>query len=221
MVISMKQHKPVRKALSLVMVCALLLSLCVFPASAAEPSAPASQFVNTSDDGGDNMISLTSERTFKAGIPVDMTEAEAKAAAETAVWSLVRDSDQEYVDETLFPNQSQGGTLSSWVCADGETPFFRNIVSGAETVDGQVYLTVTFDNCGYFGDDLSVPHINGGYYLDVCGYFDLSAAVDGKTVGSVALKMCIRDRWWTMWALCSTSWTPWRISPSPKSTCLW
>ena len=198
MVISMKQHKPVGKALSLVMVCALLLSLCVFPASAAEPSAPASQFVNTSDDGGDNMISLTSERTFKASIPVDMTEAEAKAAAETAVWSLVRDSDQEYVDETLFPNQSQGGTLSSWVCADGETPFFRNIVSGAETVDGQVYLTVTFDNCGYFGDDLSVPHINGGYYLDVCGYFDLSAAVDGKTVGSVALKVAPYDNFHTM-----------------------
>ena len=198
MVISMRKHKPVGKALSLVMACALLLSLCVFPASAAEPSAPVAQFVNTTDDGGANQVSLTSERTFKASIPVDMTEEEAKAAAETAVWSLVRDADQEYVDETLFPNQSQGGPLNSWVCADGETPFFHNIVSGAETVDGQVYLTVTFDNSGYFGDDLSVPHTNGGYYLDVCGYFDLSAAVDGKTVGSVALKVAPYDNFHTM-----------------------
>ena len=198
MVISMKQHKPLGKALSLVMACALLLSLCVFPASAAEPAAPSVQFVNTSDDGGDNMISLTSERTFKASIPVNMTEAEAKAAAASVTWSLVRDPDQVYVDEELYPNQSQGGPLSGWLCADGETPFFSNIVSGAETVDGQVYLTVTFDNSCYFGDDLSVPHVNGGYYLDVCGYFDLTAAVDGKTVGSVALKVAPYDNFHTM-----------------------
>ena len=198
MVISMKQHKPVGKALSLVMACAILLSLCVFPASAAEPSAPAAQFVNTSDDGGQNMISLTSARTFTARLPVDMTEAEAKTAAKSVTWSLVRDPDQEYVDEALYPNQSQGGPLSGWMCDDGETPFFSNIVSGAETVDGQVYLTVTFDNCGYFGDDLSVPHVNGGYYLDVCGYFDLTAAVDGKTVGSVALKVAPYDNFHIM-----------------------
>lgn len=58
---------------------------------------------------------------------------------------------------------------------DGETPFFTDVATAAETVDGQVYLTVTFANQCYFGDDLSVPHSNGGSYMDVCGYFTLSA----------------------------------------------
>ena len=198
MVISMRKHKPVGKALSLVTACALLLSLCIFPAAAAEDTAPAAQFANTTGDGGENMVSLTNERTFKASIPVELTEEEAQAAAEQAVWSLDRDPSQEYLDDTLFPNQSQGGALDSWVCADGETPFFRNIVSGAETVDGQVYLTVTFENCGYFGEDLSVPHTNGGYYMDVCGYFDLSVSLDGEELGSVALKVAPYDSFHTM-----------------------
>ena len=49
-----------------------------------------------------------------------------------------------------------------------------------------------------FGDDLSVPHSNGGSYMDVCGYFTLSAGLDGKTLGSVDLKVAPYDNFHTM-----------------------
>ena len=198
MVKHMKKQASLGRLLSLLTALSLLLSLCVIPAAAEETPAPAPQFVNTTGDGGQNMISLTNERTFQASIPVDLTLEEAQEAAQTVAWSLVRDESQSYLDDTLFPNQSQGGPLDSWVCADGESPFFTDIVSSAEAADNQVYLTVTFANQGYFGDDLSIPHTNGGYYMDVCGYFDLSAALDSQTLGSVALKVAPYDSFHTM-----------------------
>ena len=196
----MKKHKTLGNALSMLTASALLLSLCVIPSAAADSAAaPAAVFENTSGDGGSNGISLSAERTFQASIPVDMTEAEAKEAASSVTWTLTPDADApDYLDDTQFPNQTEGGPLSAWLCQDGETPFFTDVATAAETVDGQVYLTVTFANQCYFGDDLSVPHSNGGSYMDVCGYFTLSAGLDGKTLGSVDLKVAPYDNFHTM-----------------------
>ena len=196
----MKKHKTLGNALSMLTASALLLSLCVIPSAAADSAAaPAAVFENTSGDGGSNGISLSAERTFQASIPVDMTEAEAKEAASSVTWTLTPDADApDYLDDTQFPNQTEGGPLSAWLCQDGETPLFTDVATAAETVDGQVYLTVTFANQCYFGDDLSVPHSNGGSYMDVCGYFTLSAGLDGKTLGSVDLKVAPYDNFHTM-----------------------
>ncbi|MBM6939106.1 S-layer homology domain-containing protein [Pseudoflavonifractor phocaeensis] len=194
----MKKQTSLGRLLSLLMALALLLSLCVVPASAAEPSTSTAQFLNTTQDGGENMISLTNERTFKASIPVNMTEAKAQEIAAQVVWSLLRDESQEYLDDALYPNQFAGGALDAWVCSDGETPFFSDVTSGVEVVNGQVYLTVTFSNSCYFGDDFSAPHVNGGYYLDVCGYFNLTADLNGQNQGSVSLKIAPYDSFHTM-----------------------
>jgi len=48
-------------------------------AEADEP--PSGSFVNTSGDGGENAVSLAAARTFKASIPVDMSEEEAQERA--------------------------------------------------------------------------------------------------------------------------------------------
>ena len=196
----MKKHKTLGNALSMLTASALLLSLCVIPSAAADSAAaPTAVFENTSGDGGSNGISLSAERTFQASIPVDMTEAEAKEAASSVTWTLTPDADApDYLDDTQFPNQTEGGPLSAWLCQDGETPLFTDVATAAETVDGQVYLTVPFANQCYFGDDLSVPHSNGGSYMDVCGYFTLSAGLDGKTLGSVDLKVAPYDNFHTM-----------------------
>ena len=176
---------------------------------------------NTSGDGGSNGISLSAERTFQASIPVDMTEAEAKEAASSVTWTLTPDADApDYLDDTQFPNQTEGGPLSAWLCQDGETPFFTDVATAAETVDGQVYLTVTFANQCYFGDDLSVPHSNGGSYMDVCGYFTLSAGLDGKTLGSVDLKVAPYDTS-TPCRRSMTSWTRWWTTPPATLTSTW
>ena len=193
-------HAP-KKWLSLILALAMCLSLVSLPAAAVETattSAPAATFVNTTEDGGDNAISLTAERTFKVMLPVDMTLDQAKAAAAEAVWSLVPDETQDYLDDTLFPNQTEGGALDTWMCKDGETPFFTDLSASAEEADGQVYVTLTFANSCYFLDDFSVPHTNGGYYMDVCGYFNLTAQADGKTLGSVGVKIAPYDQFHTM-----------------------
>ena len=193
-------HTP-KKWLSLILALAMCLSLVSLPAAAAETettATPAATFVNTTEDGGDNAISLTAERTFKVMLPVDMTLAQAQAAAAAAVWSLVPDETQDYLDDTLYPNQTEGGALDTWMCKDGETPFFTDLVSSAEEADGQVYVTLTFANNCYFLDDFSVPHTNGGYYIDVCGYFNLTAQADGDTLGSVGVKVAPYDQFHTM-----------------------
>ena len=153
---------------------------------------------NVSEDGGEDCINLSAARSFQARIPVSMTEEAAAQAAGKAEWSLLRDSGKAYLDPVLYPNQTAGGGLSDWVCSDGETPFFTNVVSFAETVDGQVYLSVSFDSVCYFGSDASVPHSNGGAYLDVCGYFRLTALVDGKALGSAPVKITPYDNFHTM-----------------------
>lgn len=185
--------------LALLLSLAMCLSLGVTPVFAAETtSAPTATFVNTSGDGGADAVSLTAERTFQAKVPVDLTLEEAQAAAGTVTWSLLPDESQDYLDDALFPNQTGGGALDTWMCSDGETPFFEDVTTAAETQDGQVYLTLTFSNVCYFGDDASVPHVNGGSYMDVCGYFNLTAQQDGQTLGSVGLKIAPYDNFHTM-----------------------
>ena len=206
--------KTTQKWLALVLALAMCLSLAVLPASAEEAPVPISApiatgtFENTSGDGGGNVVNLSTPRSFKAMVPVDMTEAQALEAAKTVVWSLDRDGAREYLDAGLYPNQYQGGALDSWLCTDGTSPLFANVKSSAETADGQVYLTATFDSNPYFyvqdrntkawSVDPSVPHANGGAYLDVCGYFNLTAALDGAALGAAALKITPYDNFHTM-----------------------
>ena len=194
MVNGMNKQTSLGRLLSLMTVLALLLSLCVVPVAAAEDtSAPAAPFENTSGDGGENYISLCDERTFQAMVPVDLTEEEAKAAAETVVWSLDYDEASGYVDPELFPNHTQGGPLDSWTLKDGTGNLFTDVKTEAVTQNGQVYLKVTFANDYYYDLFADLPNnlrgyqTNGGTYLDLCGWYDLTAtAADGTVLGAVS-----------------------------------
>lgn len=193
MVNGMKKQTSLGRLLSLMTALALLLSLCVVPAAAAEDSTtPAAPFENTSGDGGENYISLCDARTFQAMVPVDLTEEEAKAAAETVVWSLDYDEASGYVDPELFPNHTQGGPLDSWTLKDGTGHLFTDVKTEAVTQNGQVYLKVTFANDYYYDLFADLPNnlrgyqTNGGTYLDLCGWYDLTAtAADGTVLGAV------------------------------------
>ncbi len=191
------KHIPWKKAVSLFTGLALCLSLIAMPAMAAPAAdAPASgaSFVNVSEDGGENVINLTQARTFKASVPVDMTEDAAKAAAKDVVWSLLRDGEKEYFSKELYPHQTEGGPLDSWICVDEETPLFTDIVPGAERVDGKTYLTVTFKSVCYF----NTAYAYSEDCKDICGYFDLTALVDGEAKGSVPVKVVPYDLFHTM-----------------------
>lgn len=209
------KHIPWKKAVSLFTGLALCLSLIAVPAMAAPAAdAPASgaSFVNISEDGGENVINLTQARSFKATVPVDLTEDEAKAAAESVVWSLNYDADAGYLDPELFPHHTDGGTLDTFK-TQNDDPLFTKPVTGVEVVDGKVCLTVTFDSTVYFFNsdydwyyneeggryDPSAPHDEGGVYMDVCGYYKLTAAdKDGKALGSVDVKIVPYDNFHTM-----------------------
>ena len=194
MVNGMKKQTSLGRLLSLMTALALLLSLCVVPAAAAEDSTtPTVPFENTSGDGGENCISLCDARTFQAMLPVDLTEEEAKAAAETVVWSLDYDEASGYVDPALFPNHTKGGPLDAWTLKDGTGNLFTDVKTEAVTQNGQVYLKVTFANNYYYDLFADLPNnlrgyqTNGGTYLDLCGWFDLTAtADDGTVLGAVS-----------------------------------
>ena len=176
------------KTLSLLMTLAMLLSLLPTVALAAEDeTAAAATFENVTDDG-DDVVSLTVPRTFKVTIPVD---GEVDPSAVT--WTLTR-SDHEYNDPDQYPNQLQGGSLDEWGIYRAEGHFFNEIETAYE--DGAIVATLS-NNC-YFGDDPSAPHVNGGAYLDVCGYFDLAAEADGKTLGSIEIKIVPYDKFHLM-----------------------
>ena len=154
----MKQA-PWKKVISLLTVMALCLSLTVLPAMAAEPTGD-TPFVNVSEDGGENVINLTQPRSFKAAVPVDMTEDEAKAAAEKVVWSLDYDKSAGYLDPKQFPNHTEGGALDSWM-AQNDEPLFTKPVTGVATVDGQVCLTVSFESKPFFYNYDGTPGLRG------------------------------------------------------------
>jgi len=198
----------------LALLLAMVMSIAMLPqaAFAAEDTAAESKgtFVNVTKDGGENVINLCTPRSFEATVPVDMTLAEAEAAAKTAKWSLVYDAAAGYLDAKLYPNHSKGGALDTWTAQNGEA-LFTEPKTTAKQVDGKVCLVVSFDSNVYFytsskdkdGEkvwkaDYSAPHTNGGSYLDVCGYYQLTATADGKTLGAVQVKVTPYDNFHTM-----------------------
>ena len=135
-----------------------------FVVYAGQPAEKEAGFVNISGDGGDDIVSLSASRVFRAYLPVDMTEEEAERTAETAEWSLVRNGESEYTDPDLYPNAWQGGSLDSLICMDGRNALFEEVATGAETKEGSVYLTLTFRNNLYFysmDGGTGAPHSNG------------------------------------------------------------
>ena len=182
------------KFVSMLLVIMMIVSLVPVTASADQASA---SFENLS--GGKDIISLAEGRDYKATIPVS-----GDVDPETVTWSLEKDSSKTYVSKELFPNQTEGGVLSSWMCSDKKTNLFTDIQTTTADVNGQKRLVLNFSTNGYFYGrrgqaDNSAPHGEGGSYLDVCGYFNLVAKdAAGNVLGSVAVKIAPYDSFHTM-----------------------
>ena len=173
------------------------------PAATPAPLADA-EATFTSDDPDDyDMISLADEKTFTAKLP--LTAALSDEDLANVVWSL--DCNKEltgslYMDLEKYPNHTDGGELSTWMTsssywAPGQA-MFTDMATSQITENGITYLVLTFKNNCYWGTDPSAPHSSGGSYLDVCGYFDLSAKLGDTELGSVATKVVPYDDFNTM-----------------------
>jgi len=214
--------KTAMKLFSTLLALVMVLSLTVPAAFATEGNDPGAQafapeatFENIADASGD-IISLADKKTFQVKIPVD--KAYTQDEADAVVWSLDWDKDttaESYMDPDLFPNHTKGGDIADgeiWHTMDAyywygmpfqAQPLFSNIAC-TPVVDGtQNYLQLTFSNGIYwnmFGsEDPSVAHDVGGEYMDMCGYFDLSAT-DGDTVLGTVEDILVNpyDKFYTM-----------------------
>ena len=217
---------PVSKALALLLVLVMTLSLAVTSASAVS-----FQDMNPKDDAllgtkfpVDATLTLVTDEDgedVSLSIPVSGMTKDALAAAVSAgtvSLSLERDDSRPYVNEELFPYAYAGGDLNSWMTEGKDEHQFTDIKLTANEKNGKAVLDVSFHVNNYFyssnwyfdgsdwqpGDpeaDYSVPHTNGGYYIDLCGYFDLVAKNSGKDLGSASVKVAPYENFNTMWEI--------------------
>ena len=215
------KHYPnsVSKALALLMALVMTLSLAVTSAFAVSY-----QDMNPKDDAllgtkfpVDATITLVTDENGKdvsLSIPVSGMTKDALAAAVSAgtvSLSLERDDSRPYVNEELFPYAYAGGDLDSWMTEGKDEHQFTDIKLSASEKNGKTVLDVSFHVNNYFYStnrrtgvttpDYSVPHVNGGYYIDLCGYFDLVAKNSGKDLGSVSVKVAPYENFNTMWEI--------------------
>ena len=215
----MTKHSYAAKAFSLLLALVLTLSLAVNSAAAVS-----FQDMNPKDDAllgtkfnVDATITLVTGKEGKdvsLSIPVSGMSKEALAAAITAgtvTLALERDDSRPYVNEELFPYAYAGGDLNSWMIEGKDEHQFTDIKLTANEKNGKAVLDVSFHVNNYFystnrrtGEttpDYSVPHVNGSYYIDLCGYFDLTAKNSGKAIGSAPVKVAPYENFNTMWEI--------------------
>ena len=123
-----KTNNNFTKFISMLLVVLMLVSIVPITASADPASA---SFENVSGEGKD-IISLAEGREYKASIPIS-----ADVDPATITWTMVKDSSKSYVSKELFPNQTEGGALSTWICDDGKTPFFNEVKTSVSDSNGQ------------------------------------------------------------------------------------
>ncbi|MBR4132094.1 MAG: S-layer homology domain-containing protein [Oscillospiraceae bacterium] len=197
--------------LPLLLAAAMLLSLLTFSASAN--SLDLTQIADNEDEGlgqlytVQDIISLSEDAHHTVRIPLEGTtymKLSADIAEGNVTLSLDRDTSHPYLDSTLYPNAKAGGTMmdgSVWQ-TQNRTALFQNIEMKAETEEDEVYLIVDFDSVCYFygrgGVDYSAPHSNGGAYLDLCGWFKLTANVNNEISGFADVKVAPYKNYRTM-----------------------
>ena len=124
-----KTNNNFTKFISMLLVVLMLVSIVPITASADPASA---SFENVSGEGKD-IISLAEGREYKASIPIS-----ADVDPATITWTMVKDSSKSYVSKELFPNQTEGGALSTWICDDGKTPFFNEVKTSVSDSNGHI-----------------------------------------------------------------------------------
>ncbi|MGM9639027.1 MAG: hypothetical protein ACI3XT_05490, partial [Butyricicoccaceae bacterium] len=193
------------KLLSLLLALALVLPL--LPVTALADSLGKAPVAAGSYDVVCQIPLAEDTEDMTVSIPVDGMTVDALQAlidGEEVTLQLVRNAERPYVDAGQYPNQQNGGDLTTDWQTMNETPLFTDVKMAAVESEGKAALEVSFDvNCYFYNTrsntvDYSAPHSNGGAYLDICGYFTLSAQQDGKVLGSVETKVVPYDNFHTM-----------------------
>ena len=215
----MTKHSYAAKAFSLLLALVLTLSLAVNSAAAVSfqdmnPKGDALLGTKFNVDATITLVTGKEGKDVSLSIPVSGMSRDALAAAidaGTVTLALERDDSRPYVNEELFPYAYAGGDLDSWMTEGKDEHQFTDIKLTANEKNGKAVLDVSFHVNNYFystnrrtGEttpDYSVPHVNGSYYIDLCGYFDLTAKNSGKAIGSAPVKVAPYENFNTMWEI--------------------
>lgn len=205
----MKNHAT--KALSVLLVIAMLLSMLAISTSAASLNLAELAANEDANLGGyydvQDIISITDpeHHTLKIDVADKTVEAlQQDIDSGNITLSLDRDATRPYIDSTLYPKQIAGGDMTNAAIWKNQSnkPLFTNFVLTAGEENGATVLTVDFDSDCYFFSrnamDPSAPHSSGGAYLEICGWFKLTASAGEAVLGTTDLKVAPYDGFHTM-----------------------
>lgn len=172
------------KALSWLMILAMLASLMLVPVSAA----PAAEIEFTNTSGGKNLISLSEARDFAAALTVGGT-----VDADSVRWTLSRETGAQ--DAALYPYQYLGGALGDWTKWNSADPFFTGVRTTAEAAGSGTKLTLTFSTELFLGvNRVDSPRGNRNVVLDYTGDFTLRClGQDGRVLGETTVRVAPYD----------------------------
>ena len=172
-----KTHKTSR-FLAIVLLLAMLMSIGVYAVD-AQVEAPATAL------GAEEptLISMDSSETIVLTFPLSKAQVGAYNAADEITWTLTRNETYAnageiipLLDETvMYPNEVQSVALED-LTYSGNGAFKVTSVTD-EVVDGNLVLTIETKAAVSRGND-SMPHSNGGAYLDIAGSFTLTGMAD-------------------------------------------
>ncbi|OUO36603.1 S-layer homology domain-containing protein [Flavonifractor sp. An306] len=201
---------PLHRPLSLLLTCAMLLTLLLPAASAAEGQASLSLDHTT--------LSLAeSQEYFRATLTMDVpdassgwTQADWDSWAGGLEWYLTRDAADSPQDPDLYPNVYTGDALKNWMSwgtingngADG-SPYFTLETPTVTVADGKATLTLDFSHGVFFENETtgnSLQSIGSGafrYTRNVWGSFigdyDLSVRQGADTLASTQLEVTVYE----------------------------
>ena len=181
------------RLLSVMLVFVMIISMVNIPVFGAESAAaPAAEFKNITEDGGKDIISLSSERTFEVIIPLgaDVTKEEAEQILATAKWSLTREAGMQ-TDTERFPNQYLGADLEDWKVWGKDEPLFTSIEMNGVKKGDSLGIRMTFSNAYFFGGPrVDSPRGNRNVILDYTGEYTLSCKDgNGNVIGQTTVRV--------------------------------
>ena len=162
------------------------------------------------------VISLSEGREISLTFSLD-EESFSRAEGQDVTWTLERTAtyanpaDGKFIplhgESKMYPNEAGKIDLEDLQCAtprDTDNPFK---VTSLETVfdSSEKSMTLSFSTQAITSrGNEGVPHANGGFYLDICGTFKLTASVDGKDVDlgkDVTVEIKPYESFHTMWEI--------------------
>lgn len=177
------------RGVSLLLVLAMLASLLMLPASAAETASleVSGSSIYLSEEGQSFTAKLT--------VPASQVSGDVQAWAEGLTWTLSRDKSEQ--DPALYPYCYTGDELKDWQSwgtngTDG-AGYFEVGEPVAVSADGKVTVTLTFTNNAFVVNKEGANALGGkgvsnrNVYMSFTGDYDLAASVDGKVLASTVM----------------------------------